>query len=275
MNIKFILASFILAFFLFSCGEKPVAKKESMAQFSDDKEFQNAHERPEKINHDGKGEMITFEVAGEEPGNAYQIKSANGSTAKTLLVIHEWWGLNDHIKEEADRLYEELGDFHVMALDLYDGRVATEPKQAGEFMKSIKPERAKAIIQGAIAHLGSDAKIATVGWCFGGGWSLRSGILAGEQGVASIIYYGMPVESAEEIAPLKADVMMIHPTKDKWINQGVVDNFKTLSKATGKSLVVHQFEADHAFANPSRPNYIEEDANKANQLTLDFIKKRM
>ena len=244
MNIKIILTSCVIACFLFSCGEKPAAKKEGMAQFSDDKEFQNAHETPEKISHDGKGEMITFEVAGGEAGNAYQIKSSNG-TAKTLFVIHEWWGLNDHIKEEADRLYEELGDFHVMALDLYDGRVATERKQAGEFMKSIKPERAEAIIQGAINHVGADAKIATVGWCFGGGWSLRSGILAGDQGVASIIYYGMPVESAEEIVPLKADVMMIHPTKDKWINQEVVDNFKTLTKATGKSLIVHPVSYTH------------------------------
>ena len=120
-------------------------------------------------------------------GSAYVLKAPEEGS-DYLFVIHEWWGLNDHIKQEAERLQAELGgNINVMALDLYDGKVATTREDASKYMQASTEERGAAIIQGAINHAGTTAKIATVGWCFGGGWSLKSSILAGEQGAGCVI----------------------------------------------------------------------------------------
>lgn len=272
------LIFYTMLFLIFAAcntGDKPAsAEKADMGQFADDKKFQDAHETPEPTSFEGKGQMVEFATTDGKTGKAYQIKSPSG-TGNTLFVIHEWWGLNDHIKKEAERLHAELGNTHVMALDLYDGNLATDPKQAGEFMKGVDENRLKSIIQGAMKHVGPDAKIGTVGWCFGGGWSLRSSIEAGKQAAGCVMYYGMPVKSAKELAPLATDVIFIHPKQDEWITQEVVDGFTSIAKATGKKVTVHQFEADHAFANPSRPSYIEEDAKAANEITLNFFKERL
>ena len=245
-----------------------------MAQFADDPAFKDAHETPEANDHQAEGQMVTFATPDGAEGSAYALTTATAST-KYLFVIHEWWGLNDHIKEEADRLFAELGDVNVMALDMYDGQVATSPDEAGKFMQAVKAERAEAIVKGAIAKAGSTAKIGTIGWCFGGGWSLRSSIMAGAQGAACVIYYGMPVQKAEELAPLKADILGIFAEKDGWINPEVVGKFEDLAKATGKKIEVHQYDADHAFANPSNPAFNETAAGDANAKALAFLKARL
>lgn len=273
---KLIILSFGL-FLLASCGgNKSTAEgeKEDMAQFADDQEFKDAHDTPEENDHKAAGEMITFSAADGTDASAYALMSKEASD-KYLLVIHEWWGLNDHIKEEADRLFGELGNVNVMALDMYDGKLATSPDEAGKFMQAVKPERAEAIVKGAIAKAGENAKIGTIGWCFGGGWSLKSSIMAGDQGAGCVIYYGMPVQEAAALAPLKADVLGIFAEKDGWITPEVVNKFSDLAKATGKNVETHQFDAAHAFANPSNPKYDEKAANEANALALNFLKERL
>jgi carboxymethylenebutenolidase len=87
------------------------------------------------------------------------------------------------------------------------------------------------------------------------------------------MYYGMPLQKADALAPLKAPILGIFAEKDGWITPQVVANFENLAKATGKSIETHQFDADHAFANPSNPAYKEEAAQKANALALAFLKK--
>lgn len=264
-------------FVLASCGgNKSTAEgeKEGMAQFAEDEEFKDAHDTPEENDHEAKGEMITFAAADGTDASAYALM-AEGSTDKYLIVIHEWWGLNDHIKEEADRLFAELGDVNVMALDMYDGKVATSPDEAGKFMQAVKPERAEAIVKGALAKAGDNAKIGTIGWCFGGGWSLKSSIMAGDQGAGCVIYYGMPVQEAQALAPLKADVLGIFAEQDGWITPEVVTKFEDLAKATGKKVETRQFDAAHAFANPSNPKYDEAAAKEANAMALNFLKERL
>ena len=85
----------------------------------------------------------------------------------------------------------------------------------------------------------------------------------------------MPVQSAEELAPIQADMLGIFAKQEKWINPEVVEKFANLAKATNKSLEVHSFDADHAFANPSSPRYNEEAAQKANAIALAFLKERI
>ncbi|MEM1320264.1 MAG: dienelactone hydrolase family protein [Bacteroidota bacterium] len=259
-----------------SCGEASTSKTEGegMNKFANDKEFKEAHEEPTKLEYEEKGQWISFATEDGQEGKAYALKTEAASD-KYLFVIHEWWGLNDNVKREAERYFEELSGTNVLALDLYDGNVADNREDASKYMQAVKEERANAIIKGALAHAGENAKVATVGWCFGGGWSLRSSILAENQGVGCVIYYGAPVEKADQLVPLKADVLGIFAEKDGWITPKVVSDFEALAKATGKSVKVHQFDADHAFANPSSPRYNEAAATAANQLTLAFLQDHL
>lgn len=248
---------------------------DDMAQFADDQEFQEAHPEPETIEPPENGEMMTFETPDGKSGSAFAIIPENPN-GNFLLVIHEWWGLNDHIKWEAGRLAEGLEGVTVLALDMYDGKVATSQEQAGEFMQAVKEDRAQAIIQGALAYAGEEAKIGTIGWCFGGGWSLRASIMAAGQGEACVMYYGMPVQEADKLAPIEADILGIFAKQDGWITPEVVNKFESLAKATGEHIEVHQYDAAHAFANPSNPGaYNEEAAAEANAIAMEFLQERL
>jgi carboxymethylenebutenolidase len=268
---------FILSFFLFSCGETQPKEKDATEKFAEnanDQDFQDKHETPAQLDFSPKGINLEIPTLDGKMANAYLL-TAKEESKNYLFVIHEWWGLNDHIKKEAERLRDALPNTTVMALDLYDGKVATDPKQAGEFMNAVSTERATTIIEGAMASVGKDAKVATIGWCFGGGWSLKTSIMLGKQGAGCVIYYGMPVENAKDLVPLEADVLGIFAEKDGWITPEVVNKFDALTKATGKNFTFKQFEANHAFANPSSPRYEEAAAQEANTMALDFLKKRL
>ncbi len=267
-----ILASFAFA----SCTNDKVADEsgDAMAKFTSDKAFTKSHETPIAIDYQAKGVMLNLRTPDGGMTKVYSIKPAETSH-KFLFVIHEWWGLNDQIKREADRLADSLGNVNVVALDLYDGKVTADPDEAGKIMGSVKPERSEAIIKGALAFAGKDGQVATIGWCFGGGWSLRTSILAAERGAGCVMYYGMPVEKADELAPMQVDVLGIFAKQDKWINEDVVTKFETLAKATGKKVENHWFNADHAFANPTSPRYNEAAAQEANALALAFLRKKL
>lgn len=269
------LLLFVLSLILMTgCANSTDKPVNDMADFADDQAFKEAHDQPREATGSYTGEMITISIEGADAARAYALMAASDSQ-EYLFVFHEWWGLNDNIKEEAERLYGELNNVNVLALDLYDGRVATSPDQAGEIMKSIKEERARAIISGALAMAGPDAKVATIGWCFGGGWSLKASIMAGSRGQACVMYYGMPVQKATDLVPLEAPILGIFAEKDGWITPKVANDFKSLAEATGKSIEIHLFDADHAFANPSNPAYKENAAQQANALALKFLKEQI
>jgi carboxymethylenebutenolidase len=246
----------------------------AFASLGDDKSFVSSHASPLPFTFvPEKGQMITFKTPDGKDGNAFEVK-ADKETKNYLLVFHEWWGLNDYIKQEAERLQKELG-VNVIAVDLYDGSVASNPDEAGKLMQAVKKERAEAIINGAIAHAGTNAKISTIGWCFGGGWSLQAALLAGKQANACVMYYGMPETDKERLKKLNAEVLGIFAGKDQWINAEVVKTFESNMKDAKKKLTVKTFDADHAFANPSNPKYDKVAAEEAHKLAMDFLRKRM
>ncbi|MEO1655397.1 MAG: dienelactone hydrolase family protein [Bacteroidota bacterium] len=248
----------------------------SFATFASDPEFVAEHESPLALSREmEEGEMISFATGDGEEAKAYLVKAA-GETKKYIFMIHEWWGLNDHIKKEAEKYATNLKDVHVLALDLYDGQLTSDPQEAGKIMQSVKAERAEAIISGALKYIGADASIATIGWCFGGGWSLQSSIIAGERSKACIIYYGMPEKDTERLKKLKAPVLGIFASQDKWINPGVVKEFVRNMKVAGNTLPeLKIYNADHAFANPSNPKYQKVYADEAFELSRKFIQKNL
>ena len=154
--------------------------------------FANAHLTPVPFTLENqKGAIITFKTTDGKEGRAYLVKSIK-PTDKVVFVFHEWWGLNDYIKQEADKLQAELDEADVYAIDLYDGKIATTVPEAQKLMGEMNEERCKAIITGAIIFAGRKARIASLGWCMGGAWSLQSALMENKQAVGCVMYYGMP-----------------------------------------------------------------------------------
>lgn len=242
------------------------------AMLSNDPAFVKKHDNPEPLKFESEtGKWISIKSADGKDAKVYEVKSAK-PTKNYILMVHEWWGLNDYIKREAENLQKELGNVTVLAIDLYDGQVATTQEDAGKYMQSVTTDRAKAIINAAVSYAGKDAKIATIGWCFGGGWSLQSTLLAGKQGVACIMYYGMPESDVEKLKTLNPKVLAFFGKQDKWINPDVVAKFEVNMKAAGKSLTVKSYDTDHAFANPSNPHYDKAATEDSHKLSVAFLK---
>ncbi|MEM6841579.1 MAG: dienelactone hydrolase family protein [Bacteroidota bacterium] len=256
------------------CGLADAENTELFASLANDPTFRGKHDLVEYTHENARGEEITFATPDGQQGMAYYL-SAKEESNQYLLVIHEWWGLNDHIKREAEKLHKDLDNVHVMALDIYDGKVATTRELAQKYMQSVSTDRAKAIINGAIQHAGESAEIATIGWCFGGGWSLQSTILADEQAIGCVMYYGMPVQEIAQIQEIETDVLGIFAEYDGYITPQVVEEFEQKMKEADKNITVHMYEADHGFANPSGSRYDEDAAKDAYDKTLAFLKGRL
>jgi len=262
----------------FSQSKMACCKQSATQQFASlasDKNFRMAHKNPLPIHFQSSiGKAITYKTADGTDANAY-ILLAKKPTHNYLLVVHEWYGLNDFVKRESEKLYNDLGNVNVIDLDLYDGKVATNRDDAGKYMQAVKDDRAKAIINGAIAYAGPKARITTLGWCFGGGWSLQATLLAGKQAAGCVMYYGMPEQDVNRLKTLNCDVLGNFANKDQWINPKVVAKFEEDMKAAGKKLTVHQYDADHGFANPSNPIYNSDATKDAYEHTIAFLKPRL
>ncbi|MBH8557335.1 dienelactone hydrolase family protein [Hymenobacter negativus] len=261
-----------------SCCARPAANlsasaTEAFAMLASDKDFSGGHDAPLPYSYAGEGKMIEFKTPDGTPGHGFEIKSAKPSN-KYLFVIHEWWGLNDYIKKEAATFANEMPDVNVIAVDLYDGKVATTPEEAGKYMGEVKTERAVSILKGAQMYAGPKAQLASIGWCFGGGWSLQEALLGGKQTVGCVMYYGMPEKDPSKLKSLNSDVLGIFATQDKWINPEVVGQFKKDMTAAGKSVTIENYDADHAFANPSNPKFNKEYATKAHGQALAYLRGR-
>ena len=252
-----------------SCCSKDV--NSSFAQLGNDKAFAMSHADPLPFVYvSDNGKAISFKAPDGTDAYGYEVKAKNPSS-NYLFVFHEWWGLNDYIKKQCEEFSTSLG-VNVIALDLYDRKVATTADEAGKIMQSIKSERAEAIIRGAIDYVGKSAKINTIGWCFGGGWSLQAALLAGQQAAGCVVFYGAPEKDVNRLKTLNTDVLGIYGNKDQWINPTVVNQFSDDMKKAGKKITVYRYDADHAFANPSNPIYDKTATEDAYKHVYEYLK---
>jgi len=234
--------------------------------------FASLHLSPIKVNpNDLMGSMISFDAADGDKANAYFIPAKKKSN-KWLIVIQEWWGLNDNIKMEADQYFKDLGDMNVIAVDMYDGKIAATPDSAMKLMRGADMKRMTAIIQGAIKHAGSKANIYSVGWCFGGMWSLQTAILAGPQAKGSVMYYGRPETNMEKLKSIQCDIIGFFGNKDQAPSPAMVDEFEKNMKEAGKNLAVNRYDAGHGFANPSNPSFNAAAKADAYTKAIAFLK---
>ena len=246
---------------------------DDMRQFALDPEFQALHASPLPLDYDGIGKKISFKTTDGTDAKGYFIKAKKKSN-KWLFVYQEWWGLNEYIERQSDTFYKDLGEnVNVLAVDMYDGKSSSNPQEAGKLMSETKDARLVSIVNGAFAFAGPKAKVANVGWCFGGGWSLRSAILGGKNTVGSVMYYGMPGSDVNELKKLNSDVLGLFATETR-ISKEVIEKFDANMNAAGKKLTYKIFPGVHGFANPSNPKYDEENAKVAYGMALDYLKSK-
>jgi carboxymethylenebutenolidase len=281
LSIQIILLGVFLNFFGFK-NEKSNSQEitvchstntDGMAQFALDPAFQALHPAPQPIDFEGIGKEIAFSTADGTDAKGYLIK-AKKKSKKWLFVYQEWWGMNDYIRKQSDTFYKDLGEnINILAVDMYDGQVTDNPQEAGKLMSGVKEPRLEAIVNGAIALAGKKAKIANVGWCFGGGWSLKSALQGGKHTVGSIIYYGMPVRDVEKLKTLNCDVLGLFATETR-ISKAVIEEFAASMKAAGKGLEYKIFEGVHGFANPSNPKHDPVLSKEAYGMSINYLKKK-
>lgn len=218
-------------------------------------------------------ETLSFDTAGG-PTAAFVAKpdQANG---KAVIVIHEWWGLNDHIKDIAGRYAAE--GFTAIAPDLYRGRIAANPDEASKMMHDLKPEDGLDTIKNAIdaASLALDlSHFGITGYCMGGTFALRAACELEGISAAAPFYGDIPEDDV--LKNLKAPTIFISGTRDGWITPGKVAALE--SAAERFELPVHsvKYEADHAFFNDTRPEvYDETAARDAWALVVGFFNDKL
>jgi carboxymethylenebutenolidase len=219
---------------------------------------------------------VTIKLAdGTEVSAAIALPKAE--KAPTVLLIHEWWGLNDQIKAVAAEL-AEMG-YVALAVDLYGGKVGTDAPSAKALMSAVDKDKATETLVGWVDYLKnhkqSNGKVGTMGWCFGGGWSVNASIATPVD--ATIVYYGYVTQKADQLKSLKGPVLGHFGTQDQNINKEMVGGFEAEMEKAGKkdSLSVNWYDANHAFANPTGARYDAEDAATAWKRTTDFLKANL
>jgi carboxymethylenebutenolidase len=213
--------------------------------------------------------------SGDETVHAILYKPNGLGPFPALVVIHEWWGLNDWVKQQADR-YAQLG-YVTLAIDLYRGQVATTPDQAHEIMRGVPEDRAKRDLLAATAYLRSlnivNAKrVGAIGWCMGGGYALDLAI-ADPKLKAAVINYGHLASDDATLKKIHAAILGIFGGQDRGIPVADVRRFETRLTALNKKVQIHIFpDAGHAFENSNnQQGYRKEDAEQAEQITEKFL----
>jgi len=214
------------------------------------------------------GEMVTLKTAAGRPFKGYV--AGPEDARRGILVIHEWWGLNEHIKDWADR-FAALG-YRALAIDLYDGKVATTASAARQYKDAVDQSAANTKHRAALAHLKAPGRrLATIGFCFGGGQSLQASLADPESVAATVIYYGSLVTDAASLKTLRGPALGIFGSHDENITPEKVKAFEEAMKKAGKELEVHSYEASHAFANPAGARYDEKAAKESWAVTRAFL----
>src|SRR6202790_1951871 len=192
-----------------------------------------------------------------------------------LVVIHEYWGLNDWVKEQASKLSDQ--GYVALAVDLYRGKVATTPDEAHELMRGVPEDRAARDLHAAVEFLKSQSnvkkdRIGAIGWCMGGGYALDVALQEPDI-AATVINYGHLATDPEALKKISAAILGIFGGQDRGITPDDVHRFEQQLKQLGKKVEIKISDnAGHAFENPNnKDGYRAADAADAWKRTLDFL----
>jgi len=214
--------------------------------------------------------------------SATNISALTGKKLPAVIMIHEFWGINDNIRSMARTLAKQAG-YVVLAVDLFKGQSTKDPNKAMELVKSVRdnPHEAISNLQGAVRYVSSlpfvnRSKIASIGWCFGGGQSLQLALHSAQHPLAAtILYYGTPlVTDKQELSKIKWPVLGIFGDHDHANPLPLVNTFKAALDNVGITNEILVYKGlGHAFANPSGTNYAPRQTADAWQKTLIFLNK--
>jgi len=221
-----------------------------------------------------EGKKVSYQSGNETVSGILYLPQGNGPFP-ALVVIHEWWGLNEWVKEQATKLADE--GYAALAIDLYRGKVATTPDDAHELMRGVPQDRATQDLLAATSFLRGQknvdpARVGTIGWCMGGGYAFDLAV-NDPRLKAAVINYGHLASTAETVKKINAAVLGIFGGQDKGIPVSSVREFETIMRQQGKKVEIVIFpDAGHAFENPNnKAGYRPEDAQRAWQKTIEFL----
>ncbi|HQR40628.1 MAG TPA: dienelactone hydrolase family protein [Blastocatellia bacterium] len=201
-----------------------------------------------------QGEDVTFDHHGTATA-AYLARPSGAGNGRTVIVVQEWWGLNEHVKDIARRYADE--GFVALAPDLYAGRIAADAKEASALMHALAPETGVAVLKSAVDYLehvtGVDpARIGITGYCMGGSFALLFACRDSRIKAAAPFYGDIPSDA--DLAHLGAPVLFIGAEKDGWITPAKIHGLAASLAKLGKPCEIKIYEgADHAFFNDTRP----------------------
>ena len=216
-------------------------------------------------------------TVGGAPG--YLARPADDGTYPAVVIIHEWWGVNENIERMAEILAGH--EYAVFAVDLYDGEVATDSEAAGRLSGSVRENPAEAVatmsgaVEGVRADEGTTGRVASLGWCFGGGQSLQLS-LSDAALDATVIYYGTLATDRATLERIDGPVLGVFGSEDRVVPLEDVRTFDETLDDLGVDHEVYVYEgAGHAFANPSGESFRPEDTMDAWQKTLAFLDRTL
>jgi|ERR1700752_883362 len=223
------------------------------------------------------GEMVEFPFAG---GNTRgYIATPEQGSGPGVVVIQEWWGLVDHIKDVCDRFANE--GFVALAPDLYHGKTTKSPDEAGKLMMAIRIDEAERDLGAAVQYLlaldsMTSKTIGVVGFCMGGALALYTATKNQNVG-ACVVFYGIHPKVKPDLPKLNAPVLGVFGEKDASVPPDVAHDLERRVKDLGKQIEVKIYAgADHAFFNDTRPEvYKPEAATDAWQRTIAFLRQHL
>jgi carboxymethylenebutenolidase len=217
--------------------------------------------------------------SGDETVSAVMYTPPGQGQFPALVVIHEYWGLTDWVKEQASKLADQ--GYVTLAIDLYRGKVGATPDEAHELMRGVPEDRANRDLLAASNYLRSQknvdpTRVGSIGWCMGGGYSLNLA-LNDPKLKAAVINYGHLATDDSTLKNIHATILGVFGGQDRGIPVADVNKFEAQLKALGKMVEIHIFpDAGHGFENPNnKQGYRAADADQAWQLTVHFLAKNM
>jgi carboxymethylenebutenolidase len=220
------------------------------------------------------GKSVSYKSGDETVQGVLYTPQGNGPFP-ALVVIHEWWGLNDWVKDQASKLADQ--GYVTLAVDLYRGKVASTPEMANEIMRGVPEDRAKRDLHSAMEFLKSQPnvkknRIGSIGWCMGGGYSLDVALQEVDL-AATVINYGHLATDTDALKKINAPILGLFGGQDRGISPDDVHKFEQELKRLGKKIDVKIYDdAGHAFGNPNnKEGYRADDAADAWKRTLDFL----
>ena len=220
------------------------------------------------------GKSVSYK-SGDETVQGLLYTPAGKGPFPALIVIHEYWGLNDWVKGQASKLADQ--GYESLAIDLYRGKVATTPDVAHELMRGVPDDRANRDLKAAFDYLQSQPnvkkdRIGAIGWCMGGGYALD--VALDEPTLAAdVINYGHLVTDPDSVKKINAPILGLFGAQDQGITPDDVHKFEAAMKQQGKKVEIKIYDdAGHAFENPNnKPGYRPEDAADAWKRTVSFL----